>query len=979
MGDHYNRGGYPPGPPRDFRRDDRYYGHGPDPYGPPGGGFPPQNRPDPIKQEREPFFDRRPLDPGPPTLSLNTEIKQEEPDPGYRAPNASGPPQPFQNRKRPFEEKGRGFYEHRDDKRAQSPQGRGADDEDDPFDENVVVLDNYNSDLHFKLSKDRNTGFPLTMQGFAYLWSGARATHGVNRGRVCFEIKIKEEIAVAHLPSSEPDPHVVRVGWSLDSCTTQLGEEPFSYGYGGTAKKSTNSKFENYGETFGENDVLGCFIDFETRGDIEISFSKNGQYFGTAFRVNRSTVGSQAFFPHILVKNCCVEFNFGQRVDSFCNIPPGFTFIQHQPAYERIRGTLAPKNKGECEILMMVGLPGAGKTTWAMKHSKENPEKKYNILGTNAIMEKMRVMGLRRQRNYAGRWDVLIQQATKCLNQLIQIASRRKRNYILDQTNVYGTAQRRKMRPFEGFQRKAIIICPTDEDLLDRIVKRTDEEGKDVPDSAVLEMKANFSLPEAGDFLNEVIYIEVQKEEAEQLVRQYNIEGKKAGPPPEKKFRGRGGGPPGGGGGGGGGRGDGGRGDGGREEFQRFDNRGPPGGNRGGFLGRGGSGGPGFRGAGERGRGFGRGESRWSGGSQDNGSEHRGGFGQNSQQPSYSPGGTQGGIYGSGGNSSSLSQNAPSSYGQQSGFGGYGQSGGSGYSQGGGYGQGGGSGGGYSQGGGSGGGYNQGSSSYNQGGGSSAGYGYGGGSTGSYDQSSGGSYGQGSGSSSSYSQGGGGSYSQSPGSAGGYNQGSSGGYSQGSGGGYSQGGGSGGGYNQGSSSYNQGGGSSAGYGYGGGSTGSYDQSSGGSYGQGSGSSSSYSQGGGGSYSQSPGSAGGYNQGSSGGYSQGGGSSYNQTSGSGYGGQSYNSSSTQSYGGGSQSYNQGYSQPPPQSSTSSNSSYNQGSYSQPYQQTYGGGQQLSQYASQGQGQNPSPSPSQGQGQWNYGSGSYDQPSRYGGTQ
>lgn len=114
---------------------------------------------------------------------------------------------------------------------------------------------------------------------------------------------------------------------------------------------------------------------------------------------------------------------------------------------------------------MMVGLPAAGKTTWAIKHAASNPSKKYNILGTNAIMDKMRVrlvpglsistptpecypaartthlfttlcpqvMGLRRQRNYAGRWDVLIQQATQCLNRLIQIAARKKRNYILDQ------------------------------------------------------------------------------------------------------------------------------------------------------------------------------------------------------------------------------------------------------------------------------------------------------------------------------------------------------------------------------------------------------------------------------------------------------------------------------------------------------------------------------------------------------------------
>lgn len=99
--------------------------------------------------------------------------------------------------------------------------------------------------------------------------------------------QVNEEISVKHLPASEPDPHVVRVGWSLDSCSTQLGksarfgaenlffsspfrltrplsarsgEEPFSYGYGGTGKKSTNCKFENYGETFAENDVIACLV-----------------------------------------------------------------------------------------------------------------------------------------------------------------------------------------------------------------------------------------------------------------------------------------------------------------------------------------------------------------------------------------------------------------------------------------------------------------------------------------------------------------------------------------------------------------------------------------------------------------------------------------------------------------------------------------------------------------------------------------------
>lgn len=48
-----------------------------------------------------------------------------------------------------------------------------------------------------------------------------------------------------------------------------LGEESFSYGYGGTGKKSSNCKFEDYGQKFGENDVIGCYI--VSPADVSIS------------------------------------------------------------------------------------------------------------------------------------------------------------------------------------------------------------------------------------------------------------------------------------------------------------------------------------------------------------------------------------------------------------------------------------------------------------------------------------------------------------------------------------------------------------------------------------------------------------------------------------------------------------------------------------------------------------------------------------
>uniref|UniRef100_A0A3B4T3L5 Heteroous nuclear ribonucleoprotein U like 1 n=1 Tax=Seriola dumerili TaxID=41447 RepID=A0A3B4T3L5_SERDU len=559
------------------------------------------------------------------------------------------------SRKRPYEEnRGYGYYEHREDKRSRTPQPP-AEDEEENIDDTLVTIDTYNCDLHFKVSRDRYSGYPLTIEGFAYLWAGARATHGVTQGRVCYEMKINEEIPVKHLPSSEPDPHVVRIGWSLNYCGTQLGEEAFSFGYGGTGKKSADCKFADFGEKFGENDVIGCYIDFDSGDEVEIAYSKNGVPLGVAFRTTKEALAGRALFPHVLVKNCAVEFNFGQKREPYFPPPEGYTYIHNLGMEDKIRGTKGPASKSECEILMMVGLPACGKTTWAIKHAETNPEKKYNILGTNAIMDKMKVMGLRRQRNYAGRWDLLIQQATQCLNRLIEIAARKRRNYILDQTNVYGSARRRKMRPFEGFQRKAIVICPTDEDLKERTLKQTNEQGKDVPDHAVLEMKANFTIPEACDFLEAVTFAELQRDEAEKLLKQYNEEGRKAGPPPEKRFdnrqagfRGRGGG-----------------------SFQRYDNRD---GSRGGYQNRSGDGGSGYRGGYNRGS---YNQNRWGNSYRDGGSDARGGYNRNQQsggsynRPAPYKGGYSQGYgqsYNQGYNQGSYNQNYYSNYSQYPGY-----------------------------------------------------------------------------------------------------------------------------------------------------------------------------------------------------------------------------------------------------------------------------------------------------------------------
>lgn len=70
---------------------------------------------------------------------------------------------------------------------------------------------------------------------------------------------------------------------------------------------------------------------------------------------------------------------------------PGYTLIGHIDQANLVQGITRPASRKDCEVILLIGLPGVGKTYWANDHSNKNVAKHYNILGIQNLLSKMTV------------------------------------------------------------------------------------------------------------------------------------------------------------------------------------------------------------------------------------------------------------------------------------------------------------------------------------------------------------------------------------------------------------------------------------------------------------------------------------------------------------------------------------------------------------------------------------------------------------
>jgi len=400
----------------------------------------------------------------------------------------------------------------------------------------TVRLNKDDKDLDLKLQDD------LTCESIeGYMWSGIRGSHACETGKVAFAISVMHG-------------KLCRVGWSTAGSSLNLGQDDQSFGYGGTAKKSNNNQFTDYGETYTLGDTITALADFDAN---VISYCKNGRWLGEAHRIPDWLRGV-ALYPHVLTKNCRVRLFFGEGDRTkFPQLPDGFQWLSDAPRKKatpwqgqaKVEGqasvtrteapsrrvepetdipwveTLYPGEKigpGQRRLCMLVGLPGSGKTHWAKWYVKSNPHCRFNLLSTNLILERKMP---NTKWTYDDRWQKLIKEASRTMEEQLDIASQEEGNVIWDQTNVYPNARRRKLEKFSHFHKTGVVFIPPEEVHNKWIGKQKEKTGQNVPADVIAQMKKNFELPSTSMLFDNVIYaFNNTPEDVQRAMRRYKME-----------------------------------------------------------------------------------------------------------------------------------------------------------------------------------------------------------------------------------------------------------------------------------------------------------------------------------------------------------------------------------------------------------------------------------------------------------------------
>jgi predicted kinase len=156
------------------------------------------------------------------------------------------------------------------------------------------------------------------------------------------------------------------------------------------------------------------------------------------------------------------------------------------------------KNLKEPFVIILIGPPLSGKTTWIRE----------NFPTTEVISRDEIVMEVYGSRNYTEAFKSVDQkEVDKVLGQRFLDANKEKKNVIVDMTHMASKRRKQNLNYFTNDYYKLGVIFPilTDDEYVKRNQKRIEEENKDLPMGIVKSMISSYQPITSDEGFNKVI------------------------------------------------------------------------------------------------------------------------------------------------------------------------------------------------------------------------------------------------------------------------------------------------------------------------------------------------------------------------------------------------------------------------------------------------------------------------------------------
>ena len=152
-------------------------------------------------------------------------------------------------------------------------------------------------------------------------------------------------------------------------------------------------------------------------------------------------------------------------------------------------------------LIMLVGLPGSGKSSITRSILDKNPDMDFEVISSdNIIVELGESEGL----SYKESFEKYIGKATGDMWIRAKQAKNNGKNIIWDQTNLTPKSRKKKLELFKHYTKISIICSPTEPELKERLKKREREDGKEVPDHIIKSMSRTFKMPSKDEGFSKI-------------------------------------------------------------------------------------------------------------------------------------------------------------------------------------------------------------------------------------------------------------------------------------------------------------------------------------------------------------------------------------------------------------------------------------------------------------------------------------------